>query len=646
MILKSFRNASHSFAIKVLFSAIILSFCLWGVGDIIRNYSASKAIFTVGKERVTVSQFLHEYSQEKQRIKNMSAKPLTALEIMKLNIKDVVLDKLISASVLEQAYKKLGIIVPRQSIIDVVHSLPQFQNNGGFDSRVYETVIRRSGMSESDFLNSVKSSVERTQLFHPIMAGYKFPQIVRELIAKDFEAEHTILVARVNLNSVNARKSITDEETQQYYAENKEKYRIPETRDVSILTIDYSKLAGDMAVDENEVEKRYQEDKDLYVQAETREFKRFAFETKNAAQKAWELLNKGKETKGIMKKLLPKIDTIKMATRKDFPEAIGKKLFTIRLGKTSDVFSIGNKFYIYKVMKINQPKQRTKAEIKAEIRTDMQNEMLNSPEFGARMKEFKNKIEDGFGAGKAIEDIARETGMRVTQITSMPRYGYIKLSAIAPDEDTAKDLVEAVFETDEKQASQIVASRETDLKSFVVVVNKINSACIPEYEAIKARVTHDYKVEIANKALNDEMREMTSKGKGGVVELKRKYKTNEYKVSKYDLLTKKNATDIARIAKEIPNTSLIVNLMSTLRPGEVTNAKASDTEYVIIGNGGTETKAQTSPEVAGIVARYCANIVDEVLEQTVSAFRGSMKVKIDKKLISEVTKENDEQDAE
>lgn len=647
MVLKSFRDASNGIAIKILFTAIIFSFCLWGVGDIIRNYSASRAVAKIDKLRITAEQFLREYSQEKQRIRNLSAKPLTDAQMEKLDIKGMVLDKLINTSVIECSYEKFGIIVPRQSLISLIHAMPEFQNNGGFDSRIYETALRRSGMSEGEFLMRLRDNIARTQLFHPIIAGYKVPTMIKDMIVKNFEATQTILIAKIDLKNHIQKTKFSDDELRQYYENNKDKYKSPETRDVSILMIDYSALVGDMVVDEQEVEKAYESNKDLYIQIESRDFERFVFDDLKSANKGWELINKGIQTKEILKRLSPKVTPIIGAYKKDFPENIGKVLFNLKEGKTSDVTRIGGRFYVYRVTKINRPKQKTKKEIMNEIRVEMQNEKLNSPEFYAKIREMRNRIDDGFGAGKSIAEISRETGMKMEKISGITENNNATMAKLIPGNETRDEIIKTIFETEEGQSSSAIDSKETDMKSYVVVVDKVKKATLPDYMDIKNVVERDYAMEKAEKNLKEDLFEMSSRGTRAAAELKKRYATNEFKFKKRDLLTNpsEESADVKKILQFINNSrDTLMSIMMGLHTGEMTFFKASEREYIAIGIQKTEHASSTEQKFYGIVSQYIDRTAEsETAGIAVEALKKSTKLKIDDKLMDEIITNSDEQ---
>ena len=643
MILKSFRNASHSFAIKILFTAIILSFCLWGVGDIIRNYNASKAVFTVNNKRVTVEQFLRAFSHEKQQIQNMSSKPLSDEEISKLDIKGAVLDKLLDALVLECTYEKLGIIVPKKSLTELIYSLPQFQSNGGFDSRIYTQLLRRSGMTESSFLNDIKENIARTQLLHPIMAGYKIPKIIKHMLVNDFVAKRNILVAKIKINDSVGNEKYTDDELMAYYEEHKEKYTIPETRDVSIMIIDYNKVVDALTVDEDEVERVYQETKDLYIQAETRDVERYCFATGSDAEKAWRLMNKGETKEKIEKLLTSKIHTLAKSQKKDYSTKIGSEIFKLRTGEVTGVHKIGDKFYIYKLVHINKANQKTKKQIKDEIRAEMRNEKLNSAEFYNKKKEISNAIDDSFGAGKSIDQVAKDTRMELERISGdRKEIEKQSLTKTTLDEETHEQIVKAIFETEEGQVSSLIECPNDETKAYVVSVTKITPSQAAQYDKIRNKVKRDYGHDKSETMIKGRLEEIKDLDSNSISALKENYKPKRYEISKKEVYFSPDANEVVNLLKMVKTREILAKIATSLKVGEIMYEKISDTEYVVIGLESI-TEAAKDEETEKLLEKYEQRVNKSMIsEVSVTAFKSNQKIKIQNALIDTVTNERND----
>jgi peptidyl-prolyl cis-trans isomerase D len=631
---------------KIVFGAIILSFCLWGLGDIIHNYTASRSVLTIDDSKMTVDQFLMEYGQEKQRVRNSGAKPLTDDELQKIDIKGLVLEKFTQINVIRQTMNKLNIIVPKKSLFDIVRSLPEFQNNGTFDPKIYEMTIKRSGISEATFLDQVRESVARSQLFHPITAGYKLPNFVKNIIAKEFESKNTVIVARLNINSMKYDEVPDNETLKQFYLNNPDKYRQPEIRDIAVLVIDYGKLAGDITVSDEEVDARYEETKDAYIAKEKRDFERFAFENSEYASKAWQMLVKGAKTAEIVKKFIPKVDMIKQCDASDFSTQIGSELFDLKPNGSSQVHQIGGVYYVYKLVRIDKPKQLSEAEIKAAIRKELQGEKMNSPEFYAKTKDMRNKIDDSFGAGRSIEEIAKETDMNIVEIKGLKNsQDNPDLTKLVTDEDTRNEVLETVFSTDELQPSQMIVSRATDTLAYVVFVQKVEQATIPGFKKISKQVSEDYIFEMKGKLASDKINDIMGKGSETAKEIAAMSGAKKFKFSKMDLITnsKDHKAEVDGILEEIPNANIVLEIISTLKKGWANYYRLSDKEYIFIAINDIEKVENASPDIEQNISRYLDSNTDRDVEAvSYEAFKSKSKIVIDRERLDEVTKVSDE----
>ena len=92
----------------------------------------------------------------------MGVKQLTEEEFNKMNGKELILNNIIDKAVENETIRQLGIIVPRKSLANIIYSLPEFQTNGVFNEKLYVSLLRQSGMSESGLLLQIKNSIART----------------------------------------------------------------------------------------------------------------------------------------------------------------------------------------------------------------------------------------------------------------------------------------------------------------------------------------------------------------------------------------------------------------------------------------------------------------------------------------------------
>ena len=120
--MQSLREQSGKWFVKVLFAAIIASFAVWGIGDVIRSYSALRPIATIGKHSISYEEFSAALQREVTRLQHMSKGQVTPAQLKQMGIHTHVLDQLIDQAALEQEVKQLGLVVS-DSLIRICSSI-------------------------------------------------------------------------------------------------------------------------------------------------------------------------------------------------------------------------------------------------------------------------------------------------------------------------------------------------------------------------------------------------------------------------------------------------------------------------------------------------------------------------------------------
>jgi peptidyl-prolyl cis-trans isomerase D len=628
-----------------LFSAIVLSFCLWGVGDIIKNYAASKTVISVEKTKITVDQFLREYAQEKQQIRNSRAGHISKDELSGLNVKETVLERLVNSAVLEQMYNKMNIKISKKNLLDTVSSIPAFQSNGVFNEKIYEMTLKKAGINEAGFLAHVGDNLARTQLFHPIIAGYKIPEFIGDRIVNEYEAKNIFLLARIKVNSMKYTSVPTKDELMQFYQNNLARYKKPETRDISIMVIDYKKLVDDVVISEEEINAYYTKNKIAYETVEKRDFERFVFDAKVDADKAWVMMNKGTSSRKVIKAFLPEMEVIKGMEISNFSKDIGIELFKLKHKGVSEVYLIGGKYHIYKLVRTEKPKKKSEKQIKTEILKILQNEKINSPEFYMKIKETKNRVDDGLGSGTPIGEVAKDNKLQIFKLDSISKTtGDAQVMRIIQDKDTAPEIVETIFSLEKQQASQIIDSKTFDNVSYVVFVENIIPEAISPFEKIADQVKKDYIFEKKNKSALEMVNKIIALKSKSVAEVKKIKGVKKFKFSKEDLIMHKQykSKEVENVLKEIPNLDTVFNVVSSLKSGQTNYYKVSENEYIIVAIENLEKNPNPKREFKEIVLKSLTQgAAEDVFSVALEAFKGTLKVEIDTPLLTEITNNDD-----
>lgn len=142
--LKMMRH--HAKYFYVLFFIVILSFIFWGVGTVDKT-SSGGIVAEVGKYKITQEEYYRAYDNAFEFYKDLYKEKFDEEMQKELNLKDKVLDTLISSRVLLLAAAENGIKVSDDELNDAITREAAFMKNGVFDNQVYQNTLRLSRIS-------------------------------------------------------------------------------------------------------------------------------------------------------------------------------------------------------------------------------------------------------------------------------------------------------------------------------------------------------------------------------------------------------------------------------------------------------------------------------------------------------------------
>src|SRR5580693_4653053 len=130
--LESIRNASQGFVGKtimtIVMGLIIVSFVIWGVGDMLRGFSPS-TVASVGSAKISAQDYHVAYDRAIQQYQRRFRRPFTNEEA-----------------------RKLGLGISDEALREVITANPSFHDkSGAFDPALLANALRDMDMNERGF---------------------------------------------------------------------------------------------------------------------------------------------------------------------------------------------------------------------------------------------------------------------------------------------------------------------------------------------------------------------------------------------------------------------------------------------------------------------------------------------------------------
>src|SRR5208283_5466460 len=111
---------------KILFVLLILSFGIWGIGDVVRLRAASQPAITVGHAEISPRQVSEEFRRQAEQLVNMSKGKITLEQIRQMGMLDSTIQQMVSQALLEQEAAELKLTVADDTLRAMIYNEPAF----------------------------------------------------------------------------------------------------------------------------------------------------------------------------------------------------------------------------------------------------------------------------------------------------------------------------------------------------------------------------------------------------------------------------------------------------------------------------------------------------------------------------------------
>jgi peptidyl-prolyl cis-trans isomerase D len=516
--LKGFRKAGESWVgksvITVMFGMLIMSFAVWGIGDIFRQSGPSYAA-QVGSTKITPDAVRTAYQTELQRLSRQFRQTITPERARQIGLDRQVLTRLITDAVLDERAKALGLAVSDDLVARMIREDASFRGpTGQFDRATFEDLLRNNGLNEATYVRDQRGSVARLQLAEAITGNLPVPVAAREAVHR-YTAERRA-VAYVMLQAVAAGDipAATDEQLRAFYEERKASFRSPEYRALTVVALDAAALAKPDQISEADARQRYEQTKARYGSPERRALQQIIFPNEEEAQAALDKIKGGATFESVAQERNVDAGTLDLGTvtkQELIDKAVAEAAFSLAEGGTSAPVKGQFGTVLVHVAKVEPERVKPFEEVAADVRREAAQERART-----EIEAVHDAIEDARAGARPLADAAREKGLAVLSIPAVDRTGRDKAGqAVAlPDREA---VLTAAFASDVGVDNETLRLRSGGYLWFDVA--GIEPARDKRLDEVRDEVARRWREEQIAQRLSDKARTMVERlDKGEAIE--------------------------------------------------------------------------------------------------------------------------------
>ncbi len=486
LMLQLIRSRVTSIFVKALFVLLIASFAVWGIGDIFLGSPTGKAAIEVGSVEITTAEVLDEF----ERVRRTTGLQMTAQEAAEIGLLEQVMDDLANRALFIAESNDLGLAVGEDLVRQRIGEMPAFKDQTGqFNPDLFRQVLYRAQLSEDGFVRLLREEIMRDQIVNAVTAGVEAPKVVTDLLYRYRNERRVAKLVTLDVKSLPEPAAPTDSALDSFYNENKERYRAPEYRSATVLSLTPEALASDIEVSEDRLKEAYEVRLDEFRTDARRTVDQIFLADKETADKASAALNEGQSFEAVAKDIadLPagalSLGTI---TRADLDgTALADSIFGAELNVPTAPVESDLGWHIFRVTNIAEESTQPFAEVKDRLKKDLaQNDALD------RIFEIANQIEDSLAGGDTIEEAAKAVDVDVQTFAALDNQGRDadgnQVDGIARDPSFRTSL----FATPLNDQSQLEETRNGGY--FILRVDGISESAIRPLDAVKEQVKLNY----------------------------------------------------------------------------------------------------------------------------------------------------------
>ncbi|MBS3919362.1 MAG: SurA N-terminal domain-containing protein [Deltaproteobacteria bacterium] len=419
------RKHATSWMLKGLLLLVAVTFISWGGYSFFRDKKYDYAAMVDG-----TAIHIRDYQETLQGVMNRYREAMgpafNEKMIGELRIRENVIEELISRTLILQEGTRLGLKVSDGELRMAIESIPSFQVNGQFDSRLYERFLSLNRMNPEDFERMQRENLLYSKVANLIrLNGGK---VSEEEILEGYLFENE----KVNLHFVKiapeafrGQVSANEVEIKDYFQKHQEEFRIPAYLQVQYLAFRPSDVELKIQISPDEIKRYYDQRKESFKvpkQVRVREIlitvdpQAPPERIEEKKKKAEEILGKAGKTKDFASlakqysesESAQKGGDLGWLQKGTINEFFEKPLFSLKAGELSDLVKGPGGFHIFKVEEVKEEKQKTFEEVKDQIHQTFKKEKAKA--------EASRKADDAFYSlfrSRDIEKFAREKDLPI-----------------------------------------------------------------------------------------------------------------------------------------------------------------------------------------------------------------------------------------
>ena len=420
--LNKIHSIAKGFGAKLLLALLVLSFAIWGIGDMINAPARNQSVATVGDMTISKEAYRRNLNKEVERLRNAMGENYSPEMLSTLQLPQQVLKMMVGQSLIQQEVVSLGLTLSDDAVAKVIRNNTAFHDSkGNFSKDILRQRLAQAGYTEKSFIDQVRTQEAGRYIMESLAAGTAVHDAAARNLYLSRNQKRDVTIYTVDSSSITEIDPISKEEIETFYNNNKQFFSVPEYRTLSYITFTADSVKKDIKISEDDIQAAYEERQDEFHHPEKRNVEQVLYPTEEKAKAAVALAKEGKsfaEIANLTDAINKKNISLGSVEQKSMLGDSGEKVFALEEKGISEPIQSPFGWHVFRVAAIEPASVDSLEKVKDTLTKD-----LLAQKQEEAVGKFANSLEDAFASGSSLQDIAKEHGLTVHTLPAVNAAG-------------------------------------------------------------------------------------------------------------------------------------------------------------------------------------------------------------------------------
>jgi peptidyl-prolyl cis-trans isomerase D len=615
--LQAIRSKASSLVVKMLFGILVVSFGIWGIGDIFRTRGVDNTIATVGDRKIGTDDFGQAMNETLDQLRGMfRGAPIDVEQLKQHGLSDEVLQRLVNRDLVDEEISRLRLAVDRDTVFKTIRADPAYHNSEGvFDPQVFRYQLERKHKTEAQLQATVDADLTRSQLISAVVSGISPPAELVETLSKLRDERRVAEIVTVPESAAGTPPAPGADDLAKAYEQHKGAFRVPELRSFTLGLLSIDDLAAAQKPSDEQLHQEYQSLIAQFTTPEQRHLQQMLLPDEAKAKEAAAALAAGKDFAAVAKDVAgmdaANIDLGSFG-RDDLPPKLSGPVFDLKLNETTQPIQDEVGWHILRVSEIKPEVTKSFDEVKDQLAKQVAKDAA-----GDAIAKTANQIDDKMAGGASFAEIVESFGLKTTHVENVDANGHDTAGKAVELPQPGDAILRAVFSTEQDQTSPLT---ELGDSYFLVKVDKVTPETYKPLEEVHDQVVALWQADWRDHAVEKQANELAEQVNAG---------STIDAVAAQKKLTTATSKPLQRSGGDTTVPPAAVAKIFEAKPGTAVVARASDGYVVaVVKDVLPPDPAQEGAQQARLAQQLTPDLQQDVFDQFDQALRKRYPVSI------------------